>query len=107
MDAETALRGLMTAFDERRWSDLADYLHPDLVCQFVHSGETFSRDQWITLNAEYPGFEHLRVEEFVAGTSEAACRSHVTARTADGIQLFECASFAQMQDGLIARLTEV
>ena len=107
MDAATALRGLMTAIDEHRWSDLGDYLHPDLVCRFVHSDETFSRDQWIRLNAEYPGFDRLRIEEFVGGTSAAACRSRVTARNPDGIQHFECASFAQMQDGLISRLTEV
>ncbi|MBL3685687.1 nuclear transport factor 2 family protein [Leucobacter zeae] len=107
MDAGTALRGLMTAIDERRWSDLSDYLHPDLVCRLVHTGETFSRDQWIALNAEYPGFDRLRVEEFVGGASAAACRSHVTSRTSDGIQHFECASFAQVQDGLISRLTEV
>jgi len=107
MDAETALRGLMTAIDERRWLDLGDYLHPEFICRLVHTGETFSRDQWIALNAEYPGFEGLRVEEIVGGTSAAACRSHVTSRTSEGVQHFECASFAQMEDGVISRLTEV
>lgn len=35
------------------------------------------------------------------------CRSHVTGHGEQGLQHFECASFARMKDGLIAQLTEV
>ena len=107
MDAGLALHGLMTAIDEKRWDDLASYLHPDFVCRLVHTGESFDRDRWIRFNREYPGFEHLTIEDFVAQATEAACRSHVTGRGEDGIEHFECASFAQMQNGLIVQLTEV
>ena len=107
MDAATALRDLMSAIDEHRWSDLEMYLHPDFTCLFVHSGESFSREQWIKFNAEYPGFDRLRVEELVGGANEAACRSHVTSKDGGGIQQFGCASFARMSDGLILRLTEI
>lgn len=107
MDAGPALHGLMTAIDEKRWDDLASYLHPDFVCRLVHTGETFGRDEWIRFNREYPGFEHLTIEDFVAEATEAACRSHVTGRGDAGLQHFECASFARMRDGLIVQLTEV
>lgn len=59
----------MSAIDDRRWSDLGEYLHDDFSCRYVHTGESFNREAWIRLNAEYPGFEHLLVEEIV-GDSE-------------------------------------
>lgn len=107
MDAGTALRGLMTAIDEKRWDDLETFLHPDFVCRYVHTGESFGRDDWIRVNRDYPGFAHLKVEDLVASPTEAACRSHVTGEDDAGIQHFECTSFARMRDGLIVRLTEV
>lgn len=107
MDAGTALHGLMTAIDEKRWDDLEAFLHPDFSCRLVHTGETFDRSAWIRFNRDYPGFEHLTIEDLVAGTTEAACRSHVTGHGDDGVQHFECASFARMDDGLIVQLTEV
>ena len=107
MDAGAALHGLMTAIDEKRWDDLASYLHPAFVCRLVHTGETFDRDEWIRFNREYPGFEHLTIEDFVAEATEAACRSHVTGRGDAGLQRFECASFARTRDGLLVQLTEV
>ncbi|GIG53618.1 nuclear transport factor 2 family protein [Demequina activiva] len=107
MDAEAALRGLMTAIDEHRWDDLEGYLHPGFTCVLVHTGERFGRDEWIRFNAEYPGFDRLRVEELVASAEHAACRSHVTSTGPTGGQHFACASFARMSDGLIIDLTEV
>ncbi len=97
----------MTAIDEHRWDDLPSFLHPDFVCRLVHTGETFGRDAWIQFNREYPGFEHLTIEDFVANSAEAVCRAHITGRSENGIQQFECASFARMRDGLIVQLTEV
>lgn len=97
----------MNAIDEHRWDDLDAFLHPDFVCRLVHTGESFGRDDWIRFNREYPGFEALKIEDFVAGPTEAACRSHVTGRSESGTQHFECASFARMQDGMIVHLTEV
>lgn len=97
----------MTAIDEHRWDDLAGFLHPDFVCRLVHTGETFGRDDWIAFNRDYPGFDHLKIEDFVASSAEAACRSHITGHSEDGMQRFECASFARMKDGMIVLLTEV
>ena len=107
MDADAALRGLMTVIDEHRWSAMADFLHRDFECELVHIGETFDRDGWIRMNAEYPDFDRLQIVELVGDSDRAACRSHVTSKNASGTQHFECASFAQVQEGLIIRLTEV
>lgn len=107
MNPETTLRGLMTAIDEHRWTDLTQYLHPGFICHLVHSGESFTREQWIRFNADYPGFDRLQIRQLVSGKNNAACRSHVTSIGEDGIQHFECASFATFQDDLIIELTEV
>ncbi len=107
MDPAHLLTDLMHAIDERRWSDLAGYLHPEFTCRYVHTGESFDRDQWVRLNAEYPGFDHLRVQELVGDANAAACRSHVTGMDDDGLAHFECATFVRVTDGLIHEMTEV
>jgi SnoaL-like protein len=107
MDAPHALTELMDAIDERRWTDLGRYLHPDFVCKYVHTGESFDRDQWIRLNAEYPGFDHLLVQEIVGERDLAACRSHVTGVDENGLIHFECATFVRLDGGLIREMTEV
>lgn len=61
----------------------------------------------VRLNAEYPGFDHMRVEEIVGDADSAVCRSHVTGRGDAGLDHFECATFIHVSDGLIDRMTEV
>ena len=97
----------MHAVDERRWSDLSDYLHPEFLCTYPHTGETFDRAQWIQLNVDYPGFDRLIVIESVGDETAAACRSHVTGLGESGLNHFECATFVQMDDGRIRTMTEV
>lgn len=107
MEAATTLQQLMLAIDERRWSDLGQFLHRDFVCRYVHTGESFDRDQWVRLNAEYPGFDRLHVREVVGDAQAAACRSHVTGTAGGGLHHFACATFAQVEGGLIREMTEV
>lgn len=107
MDAADLLSALMHAIDDHRWDELGGYLHPDFTCRYVHTGESLDRDSWVRLNAEYPGFDRLRVEELVGDGDAAACRSHVTGHDESGTDHFECATFVRLQDGLIHRMTEV
>lgn len=107
MEATDALTGLMQTIDDHRWGDMAQYLHPSFRCHLVHTGEAFGREEWITFNASYPGFDRLQVEEMVGDSEAAACRSSVTSQDEAGTRRFACASFAEMRDGLIVTLTEV
>lgn len=107
MDATTLLETLCTTIDDRRWEDLPALLHEDFSCRLVHTEETFDRDGWVRLNAEYPGFDRLLVEDLVGAGDRAVSRCRVTG-TAKGTPVtFEVASFITAEDGLISELTEV
>lgn len=107
MDALELLTRLCEAIDAHDWQALPDLLHDDFSCRYVHTGETFDRDSWVRLNAEYPGFDHLVLEDVVASGSRAVGRCHVTAHADGGLTHFEVATFISERDGLVAQMTEV
>lgn len=108
MYAVKRLSELMEHIDARRWDALSSYLHPDFHCTYAHTGEVLDRQTWIRLNADYPGFDRLRVRELTGADSTAACRAQVTGFDSDGkLNRFECATFVRLEDGLIVEMTEV
>ncbi|KNX38648.1 hypothetical protein VV01_18275 [Luteipulveratus halotolerans] len=106
-DAATAMTRMAAVIDAHDWYGLADLLHEDFTVRFVHTGETFDRDAWVQLNADYPGFERLTLEDCVGSGDRAVGRCHVTGRVDGEAQEFEVASFVTVKDGLIVELTEV
>lgn len=107
MDARQLLTTLCATIDEHRWDDLPHLLHEDFVCRLVHTGEELDKAGWVRLNAEYPGFESLRVEDLVAAGERGVARCHVTGRLDGTVERFAVASFITVRDGLIGELTEV
>lgn len=108
MDAATLLTRLAEVIDAHDWDGPPALLHPDFTCRLVHTGEVFDRDQWVQLNADYPGFQRMVVEDLVAVGDRGVLRAKVTGTSATGDELvFAVASFATVRDGLIAELTEV
>ena len=97
----------MTTIDQRRWDDLPGLLSPDFTCEYVHTGERFGPVEWVRLNAEYPGFDRLILQQITGDSHTAACRSHVTGHSEAGLVHFECATFISVTDGLVAQLVEV
>ena len=107
-DAAALLARLAAVIDAHDWDLLPDLLHDDFTCRLVHTGEVFDRGQWVRLNADYPGFEHLHVEDLVADGVRGVLRARVTGRSDTGAELeYAVASFATVRDGLIAELVEV
>lgn len=101
------MESLAGVLDGHRWEELPALLHPDFSCRYVHTGETFDRDAWVLVNAQYPGFQHFVLQECVADGDRAAGRAHVTGISQGRLQHFEVASFIAVRDGLIADMTEV
>lgn len=107
MNAKAALEELLLIIDARRWDEMARFLHPDFSCHYVHTGETLDAEAWVRLNADYPGFDRLRIEDLVGAEDAAAARSHITGYSDDELVHFECATFIRTREGLIREMTEV
>lgn len=108
MDAAFLLSHLAEVIDAHDWDALPSLLHPDFTCRLVHTGEVFDREQWVRLNADYPGFQRMLVEDLVAQGDRGVLRARVTATNAEGQALvFAVASFARLRDDRIAELVEV
>ena len=108
MDAAALLSRLAEVIDAHDWDGLPELLHDDFTCRIVHTGEVFNRDAWVRLNAHYPGFESMRVEDLVAHGDRAVLRARVTGRSDVGEAIEHAvASFATVRDGSIADLVEV
>jgi hypothetical protein len=107
MDGSTMMSQLATTIDTHSWDELAGLLHDDFVCRYVHTGETFDRASWVRLNAEYPGFDRLVLEDCVGAGDRAVGRSHVTGYVGGELRHFEVATFITLREGLIADMTEV
>jgi hypothetical protein len=108
MEARSLLTRLCDLIDAQRWADLLPLLHDDFVCRYVHTGETFDRESWVRLNAEYPGFDRLLLRDLVGSGDRAVARCHVTGYAAGGdLSHFEVATFITAHDGQITEMTEV
>ena len=107
MDPRALITRLCEVIDAQEWDELPHLLHEDFVCRYVHTGETFDRVSWVRLNAEYPGFDHLLLQELVASDDRAAARSHVTGYVDGQLAHFEVATFIAVRGGLICEMTEV
>ena len=107
MDPCHLLTGLCDAIDAHRWGDLPAFLHDDFRCRYAHTGEIFDKASWVRLNADYPGFDRLVVQDLVFSAHRAVARCAVTAHVDGRLARFEVATFVSSQDGLIKDMTEV
>lgn len=108
MDAAALLARLVEVIDAHDWAALPALLHEDFTCRLVHTGEVFDRDQWVRLNADYPGFQRMHLEDLVADGDRGALRARVIGAGPDQEDLvFAVASFATVRDDRLVELTEV
>jgi hypothetical protein len=94
---------LLEAVEARDWEAAGALLHPALTCEWPHSAELLQgADAWLELQRDYPEGWSLRVLGTVAHGDDVAAQVEV----AHGADVFHCASFAVVRDGLVRRLTE-
>lgn len=107
MNAPEALQRLADTIDAHDWDGIGELLHPDFMCHLAATNEQFTAPQWIAFNANYPGFQSMRIVDLLGDGERGAAHGHVTG-TADGVaREFSVAQFARMRDGLIVELVEV
>jgi hypothetical protein len=108
MDAADLLTRLASVIDAHDWERLPAILHDDFTCRLVHTGEVFDREGWVRLNADYPGFQRMHVEDLVTDGDRGVLRARVVGTGGDGADVvFAVASFATVRDDLLVELVEV
>ncbi|MGO2745722.1 nuclear transport factor 2 family protein [Microbacterium sp.] len=107
MNAAEALQRLADTINAHNWDGISELLHPTFVCHLVATNEQFDAPSWIAFNANYPGFQSMKLIDLINANDRAAARGHVTG-VADGVEKeYSVAQFARMRDGLIEELVEV
>ena len=105
-DAAATMRAFADRIDARDWDGLGELLAPGFSARYVHTGETFDRPAFLTLNREYPLVVRFAVEELVADGPRAVIRGRVSDTQGSGTWFV--ASFGRVDDsGLLVDLVEV
>jgi ketosteroid isomerase-like protein len=94
------VRALWERMEARDWDGARATLADDYTCDCPASRERFpSADAFIAMNRAYPEGWAITVDEIVASGRRVVARVRVTL----GDDLFHCLSFADVEDGRIAR----
>lgn len=88
----------------RNWDGLAQYFHEGAVIRWHNTNEQFTADEFIRINAQYPGNWLIKVERL-------ACAENLVISVVkvcqDGQSVsFHATSFFEFRDGKIAALDE-
>jgi hypothetical protein len=94
------VRALWERMEARDWDGARATLADGYACDWPASGERFgSADAFIAMNRAYPEGWAITVDETVAAGPRVVARVRVRL----GDELFHCLSFADVEDGRIAR----
>ena len=102
-DAKDVVRGLWDRFQARDWEGAGELLADDVVVDWPHSRERIrGRENVIALNRNYPQGWSIRVLRVVGEGDVVASEVAVD----HGEDTFHAASFYELRNGLIARVSE-
>jgi limonene-1,2-epoxide hydrolase len=99
------VRKFWQIFDEARYDDVADLLHPDCNVYWPNTRELFRGSQkLIDVNKRYPGRWHIDIVDVVA--QDDLVVSVVRVYSHESKHSFYATSFFKFENGLIAEITE-
>jgi hypothetical protein len=102
-DADAVVRALWERMEARDWDGARATLADDYTADWPATGERFAgADAFVAMNRAYPEGWAIAVDEIIARGSRVVARVRVT----QDDQLFHCLSFADVEDGRIARSTD-
>jgi hypothetical protein len=97
------VRALWERMEDRDWVGARATLADGYTCDYPASHEHFgSADAFVAMNRAYPEGWSITVDEIVADGPRVIAR----VRVSQGDHLFHCLSFADVDDGRIARSTD-
>lgn len=104
MDAATVVRELWARQQARDWAGVGELVAADAVIEWPVSAERIvGRDNYVTINREYPEPWEIRVLRIIGSGNEAASEIEVVHGT---MGLFRAASMWTVANGTIVRGTE-
>lgn len=100
------LTAFAAAIDSREWGALAALLAPTFGARFVHTGEAFDRDGFVSMNRDYPLVVRFEPDEIVVAGARGVVRATVSDTASQSV--WHVASFATVDEhGLVTDLVEV
>ena len=98
-EAATVVRQLWDRMEARNWSGLGELLADDAVVEWPASGERIvGRDNYVSINAEYPEGWTIRVLRIVAEGEQVVSEVQVPH---ESMGVYQVASFWTVRDGKI------
>ena len=104
-DAEATVQQFWRHMDARDYTQAGALLTQDCLVDWPNTHERMNRDQWIRVNAEYPGAWAAVIEQVVATDTVVVSATRVFARSAPD-PVFYVVSFFRFRTGRICALTE-
>ena len=99
---QTPVRQLWGAMARRDWEAVKAVLSEGFVARWPNTGETFTRDEFVLVNAQYPGEWKIEIRDlFDCGAAVIS----VVEVSNDGSRFFATSVFG-VEGGLIDSLTE-
>jgi ketosteroid isomerase-like protein len=97
------VQALWAAFDRFEFVAASPLLHDDFVFELPQSGERIrGRDNFIAMNAHYPGQWRIRIQRAVAQGDQVVTQCEVS----DGATTVHAVSFFTVRDGQISHIWE-
>ena len=84
MDTATLLTRLAEVLDAHDWDRFPGPAAPRLHLPARAHRRGLRPGRWVPFNADYPGFQHMSVEDLVADGDRGVLRARVTGTTGDG-----------------------
>jgi hypothetical protein len=98
------VEGFWDCFDKRDFSKAKEFLHKDFVANWVTSEESFDKDSFIEMNANYPGKWFTKVKRLDLLNDGAVSIVHVFSDKSDSE--FFVTTFYEFNDELIYKIEE-
>lgn len=98
MDPGEVVRELFERMEARDWESAAQLLSPTVQIEFTETGERFDGENFLTMNRAYPEGWSIDVIETVVEVERVATQ----VRVVHGDEIFWCAGFYSVTDGVVA-----